>query len=1106
MSIGTKIILEGEKEYRKAISDVNSSMRVLKSELKAVSAEFDGNANSVDALGKKNEILNKQQKEQEKAIKLLRGALESATKEFGENSKQAQNWQIKLNNAQAHLSKLNKEIDNNDKHLKEAKSSTDKTAKSIDEFGKEVKEAQGETKIFGDVLKANLASDAIFEGVKKLGSLMVDMIKDSKDLASDLLEVQNVVDVTFGKGAEDIDKWAETIGDSFGLSELRGKQFVGTMGAMLKSMEMTDEEVLNMSKDLAELASDMASFFNTDVESMFDKIVSGISGSSTKPLQQLGYDLRVANLEAFALAEGMGKTYSEMEHKEQAMLRYNYLLKVSADAQGDFTRNIDSQANQERIAQLQREELLKRFGEAVLPAVTRATMKFNEATKDMGGDLAKVAGVLADDIVGVLTWIIDNADTVIAGLKGIAAAIVAKKAADGVLFVVKAYQTLTATTQAATTAQIAFNTATKANVYVAIASAVIGVATALFSYAKNAREASEETSKLNENTQKLIDSSKEVREEIKKRVDVWNDETKSIETQYMAMDSLANKLYNLADKENKTNAEKGQMIALVKQLNEAIPSLNLKINEQTGALNKQKDEIAGLIEKTKEYYLVQAAEKNYGAIAEQRANAEMELNRLYGERNMKESQLVQLRRQLLSLGGIEGVDAPAWEEKKQSIDDTNSSVEKLKTEIQALNSEITEQGDVLTESDRQWKANEEYIKRYTNSLQGAQGAFGDFTTKYQRALDEQTEAEVGTLQDRQKKISKIYEQTSRELDKQLKAEERTFTKSQQKRVEEVQKAQEQELKELEKNQKVKLDLLNEEYLQKIKAVDEDRYKELKKVQDEIDAIDNQQEAEDRALQAREDAEKKAELQSRVESAKTIEERMEAQKELQKHEERVAKERLKSERGLQKDVLKQQKDTINESFNEKVKAIEAEQKKEQEKLDDQLKNEKEAVSERYKLKLEALKEEQELEKDAFRDRQTEYKDYLREQKELAIANSKDIYEADLAKFKLNQALKYEETVSSEAQMKKAIQEHAYKNMQPGTARDTILRTGDLEEMIKYYNPSSAIKSSVPQATGINYSLIEDAMASALKKLNLSVKIDKREIGQVIDERINQNLRR
>jgi hypothetical protein len=142
--------------------------------------------------------------------------------------------------------------------------------------------------------------------------------------------------------------------------------------------------------------------------------------------------------------------------------------------------------------------------------------------------------VLADDIVDMLVWIIDNADTVIAGLKGVAAAIVAKKAADGVLFVVKAYQTLTATTQAATTAQLAFNAATKANIYVAIASAIIGVATALFSYAKNAKEAAEETERLNDRTQKLIDSSKEVREEIEKRASVWDEETKSIEIQYGA--------------------------------------------------------------------------------------------------------------------------------------------------------------------------------------------------------------------------------------------------------------------------------------------------------------------------------------------------------------------------------------------------------------------------------------------------------------------------------------------------------------------------------------------------------------------------------------------
>lgn len=1103
MSIGTKIILEGEKEYKKAISDVNSSMRVLKSELKAVSAEFDGNANSVDALNKKNEVLNKQQKEQEKAIKLLRGALESATKEFGENSKQAQNWQIKLNNAQAQLSKLNKEIDNNDKHLKEAKSSTDKTAKSIDEFGKEVKEAQGETKIFGDVLKANLASDAIFEGVKKLGSLMVDMIKDSKDLASDLLEVQNVVDVTFGEGSADIDKWAETIGEAFGLSELRGKQFVGTMGAMLKAAELTDDEILGMSKSLAELASDMSSFFNIDVDSMFDKLLSGISGSSTKPLQQLGYDLRVANLEASALAQGIETAYSEMSQKEQTILRYNYLMKVSADAQGDFARNIDSQANQERIMQLQREELLKRFGDAILPAVTRATMKFNEATKDMGGDLAKVAGVLADDVVDVLVWIIDNADTVIAGLKGIGAAIVAKKAADGVLFVVKAYQTLTTTTQAATTAQVAFNTATKANIYVAIASAIIGVATALFSYAKNAREAAEETRKLNDEAEQLTQKSKETSESIQKNIQDRIKAIDTIEAETNATKSLIDSLYELASEETKTNSSKEKMLALVEQINKAVPDLNLSIDEQTGLLNKQREEVEKLLAKRIELSTVEALQGQLSTIALDRYNQEQALNDLLDARAIKERELVSLQEEIAKNKGYNAWDSS--DGKIRWLVDAEKDIENVKSALEANEILVEEAKVKLNDLTSSYQKALDYIGDHS-VIDTSAKALIEFGDKFSKALEAQTQAEIGTLEDRQKKISKIYDETSKELDKQLRAEERAFAKSQQKRVEEVQKAQEKELSEVEKVHKAKLELLNEEYLEKIKTVDEDRYKELKKVQDEIDAIDNQQEAEDRALKAREDAEKKAELQARVESAKTIEERMDAQKELQKHEERVAKERLKEERGLQKDILKQQKETINDGFDEKVKAIEAEQKKEQEKLADQLKNEKDAVSERYNLKLEVLKEEQELEKDALRERQAEYKDYLREQRELAIANSTTIYEEDLAKFKMNQALKEGEITSVEAQMKSAIQKYAYFSMQPGIDRDTVLKSTDLEEMLKYYNPSGAIKTSVPQSTVLDYSLLEEIVTRGMKKADIKIYLDRKLVGNFVEDKVNGMIRR
>jgi len=540
-----------------------------------------------------------------------------------------------------------------------------------------------------------------------------------------------------------------------------------------------------------------------------------------------------------------------------------------------------------------------------------------------------------------------------------------------------------------------------------------------------------------------------------------------------------------------------------------IPDLNLAINEQTGALSKQSTEVGELINNYKDLAMVKAAEEKYTELLKTRIDAEIQLNSLTEERNNLEKELnyseleekqvryMELRRKArLSLSN---------EEKKFLKDNKGLMDEFVKAtdRLMPYNEQIRELTKELENLSSTTESVEQFI---SESFKSSATYLDGFSEKYKKLLDQQTQAEIGTLEDRQKQINKIYDQTSKELDKQLRAEERAFAKSQQKRVEEVQKAQEKELKELEKSHKAKLDLLNKEYLQKIKTVDEDRYRELKKIQDEIDAIEAQQEAEDRALQAREEAEKRAELQARVESAKTIEERMEAQKELQKHDERVAKERLKSERTLQKNILKQQKETINKSFDEKVNAIKEEQKKEQEKLAEQLKNEKENISERYKLRLEALKEEQELERDAFRDRQNEYKEYLREQKELAIANSKAIYEEDLARFKMNQALKYEETISSEAQMRRAIQEHAYKNMQPGTARDTILRTSDLEEMLKYYNPSSTIRSSVPQSQSIDYSMIETAMSKAVKNLNLSVTINNKVLGEIVDEHIRRNLRR
>lgn len=197
------------------------------------------------------------------------------------------------------------------------------------------------------------------------------------DLASDLSEVQNVVDTTFGKNAGAIDKWAKSAATAFGLSELQAKQYTGTMGAMLKSMGLTDNAVKDMSTSMVGLAGDFASFYNLDAQDAFDKIRSGISGE-TEPLKQLGINMSVANLEAFALSQGINKAYKEMTQAEQATLRYNYLMSVTKDAQGDFAKTSDSLANQLRIAQLNIKDLGGEIGKSLLPMAQDGVKSVNE--------------------------------------------------------------------------------------------------------------------------------------------------------------------------------------------------------------------------------------------------------------------------------------------------------------------------------------------------------------------------------------------------------------------------------------------------------------------------------------------------------------------------------------------------------------------------------------------------------------------------------------------------------------------------------------------------------------------------------------------------------
>ena len=268
-----------------------------------------------------------------------------------------------------------------------------------------MKQVQAQTKQTAKVVEAQTSK--IKTAFSKIGKIigaalsvaaLVRFGKSCIELGSALAEVQNVVDVTFGDMAEDINQFAREATTQFGLSETTAKKFTSTLGAMLKSMKFTTKEAAEMSKTMTGLAADMASFYNLEAEEAFQKIRAGISGE-TEPLKQLGINLSVANLQEYALAQGITKSYNAMTQQEQALLRYNYLLSVTADAQGDFARTSDGWANQIRILTERWNALKAAIGQGLIAVLTPVVRILNivlekilQVTNAFSAFIAKITG------------------------------------------------------------------------------------------------------------------------------------------------------------------------------------------------------------------------------------------------------------------------------------------------------------------------------------------------------------------------------------------------------------------------------------------------------------------------------------------------------------------------------------------------------------------------------------------------------------------------------------------------------------------------------------------------------------------------------------------
>lgn len=190
--------------------------------------------------------------------------------------------------------------------------------------------------------------------------------------ASDYEENLNKIDTAFGGSAESVKKWANSARKNFGLSKVAATQAASGFGALAKGIGLAEQPAAEVSTTLAGLSSDLSSYFNAGTDESA-KALEGIFTGEAEALKKFGVVMTETNLEKFAADHG--KVWKEASQSEKVMLRYQYVLEKTKDAQGDYSRTSTGTANSFRTFQATLQDLATVIGQKLLPIITPLIQK-----------------------------------------------------------------------------------------------------------------------------------------------------------------------------------------------------------------------------------------------------------------------------------------------------------------------------------------------------------------------------------------------------------------------------------------------------------------------------------------------------------------------------------------------------------------------------------------------------------------------------------------------------------------------------------------------------------------------------------------------------------
>ena len=210
-SFGVKMGVEGEKEFKNALKEINSAFKVLGSEMNLVTSQFDKNDKSIQSLSARNGVLTKEIEAQKNKVQTLQAALENASSSFGEADSRTRSWQIQLNNAQADLNKMESELKANEdaidrlgQEMEEAEEQTEDFAESLSDSGDVAEDSSGKFEKVGSVVTG--VGTAIAAAAAAIGAAVVAASVELVKLGDEYNKAVNQISASTGATGTELEE------------------------------------------------------------------------------------------------------------------------------------------------------------------------------------------------------------------------------------------------------------------------------------------------------------------------------------------------------------------------------------------------------------------------------------------------------------------------------------------------------------------------------------------------------------------------------------------------------------------------------------------------------------------------------------------------------------------------------------------------------------------------------------------------------------------------------------------------------------------------------------------------------------------------------------